>query len=200
MMKAHSRSVDAVSANQDIANDHRPGQRRRDPRLDFFRGIGVFIIFMAHPSGNRGTLWIPARFGFSDATEIFVFCSGMASAIAFGRVFEFIGWRMGTARILYRIWQVYWAHICLFLVIASILVLVDGAGWFAQDYVGELNLHYFFDNSVANLPGLLTLSYVPSYFDILPMYIAILAMIPVVMGLLRRIGGLRLAMAAIVAI
>ncbi len=33
-------------------------------------------------------LWIPARFGFSDATEMFVFLSGMASAIAFGRLFR----------------------------------------------------------------------------------------------------------------
>ena len=183
----------------DLASDHRPGQRRRDPRLDFFRGLGMFIIFVAHLPGNWGALWIPARFGFSDATEIFVFCSGMASAIAFGRVFEFIGWRMGTARILYRMWQVYWAHVCLFLVIASMLALANGSGWFTPDYVGELNLHYFFDNPAVNLPAFLTLTYVPNYFDILPMYIAILAMVPLVMGL-KRIGGPGLAMAAVVAI
>lgn len=68
----------------------------------------MFIIFIAHLPGNQWTLWIPARFGFSDATEIFVFCSGMASAIAFGRVFELHGLAMGSARVLYRVWQVYW--------------------------------------------------------------------------------------------
>jgi len=52
--------------------------RVRDPRLDFFRGVAMFIILLAHTPGNPWTLWIPARFGFSDATEIFVFCSGMA--------------------------------------------------------------------------------------------------------------------------
>ena len=56
--------------------------RTRDLRLDFFRGIGMFIILIAHITDNPWTLWIPARFGFSDATEMFVFCSGMASAIA----------------------------------------------------------------------------------------------------------------------
>ncbi|WP_107989026.1 OpgC family protein [Breoghania corrubedonensis] len=201
MDKAPSLSVAASNAAPDVApdlaGDHRPGQRQRDPRLDFFRGLGMFIIFVAHLPGNWGALWIPARFGFSDATEIFVFCSGMASAIAFGRVFEFIGWRMGTARILYRMWQVYWAHIGLFLVIASMLAAADATGWFAKDYVGELNLHYFFDNPAVNLPAFLTLTYVPNYFDILPMYIAILAMVPIVMGL-RRIGGPGLAMAAVV--
>ena len=58
--------------------------RVRDPRLDFYRGIAMFIILCAHTPGNFFTSWIPARWGFSDATEIFVFCSGMASAIAFG--------------------------------------------------------------------------------------------------------------------
>jgi len=54
----------------------------------------MFIIFIAHVPGNSWTLWIPARFGFSDATEIFVFCSGMASAIAFGRVFNEHSWSL----------------------------------------------------------------------------------------------------------
>ncbi|WP_321342788.1 OpgC domain-containing protein [Breoghania sp.] len=175
-----------------------PAKKRRDPRLDFFRGIGMFIIFIAHLPGAWATLWIPARFGFSDATEIFVFCSGMASAIAFGRIFEDIGWRMGAARILYRMWQVYWAHIGLFLAIAALLATADATGWFAIDYTARLNLQHFFANPAMNLPGLLTLTYVPNYFDILPMYIAILAMIPVVMGL-RRIGGPGLAMAAVAA-
>ncbi|MGB0904763.1 MAG: OpgC domain-containing protein, partial [Mangrovicoccus sp.] len=83
--------------------------RIRDPRLDFFRGIAMFIILFAHIPGNWWTLWIPARFGWSDATEIFVFCSGMASAIAFGGAFARKGWWLGTARVAFRIWQVYWA-------------------------------------------------------------------------------------------
>ncbi len=63
-----------------------PTPQPRDPRLDFFRGVGMFIILIAHITNNPWTLWIPARFGFSDATEMFVFCSGMASALAFGAV------------------------------------------------------------------------------------------------------------------
>ena len=69
---------------------HHAARRPRDPRLDFFRGVGMFIILIAHITDNPWTLWIPARFGFSDATEIFVFCSGMASALAFGALFSFL--------------------------------------------------------------------------------------------------------------
>ena len=76
-----------------------PQPRVRDLRLDFFRGIAMFIILMAHTPGNFLTSWIPARWGFSDATEMFVFCSGMASAIAFGGAFQRSGWLLGTARV-----------------------------------------------------------------------------------------------------
>lgn len=160
----------------------------RDPRLDFFRGLGMFIIFIAHIPLNAWTLWIPARFGFSDATEIFVFCSGMASAIAFGRVFEDRGWWMGAARVSHRVWQVYWAHVALFLIVAALVVFLDSTGWYgeANHFRDRLNLVWFFDNTASNLVGLLTLTYVPNYFDILPMYLVILAMMPVVMLLARQ--------------
>ncbi|MHA7874412.1 OpgC family protein [Roseivivax sp.] len=164
----------------------------RDPRLDFFRGIAMFIILIAHVPGNAWTLWIPARFGFSDATEIFVFCSGMASAIAFGKVFREQSWRMGTARVAYRCWQVYWAHIGLFLAVATAMVALNAIGTLERDYVGQLNLYPFFKDPQTNLLGLMTLSYVPNYFDILPMYLVILAMMPVFVAL----AGVHRALAA----
>lgn len=145
----------------------------------------MFIIFVAHTPGNWWTLWIPARFGFSDATEIFVFCSGMASALAFGGVFARRGWWMGTARVAHRCWQVYWAHIGLFIAVAATMAALDATGAFERDYVGQLNLYPFFNRAEENLIGLVTLTYVPNYFDILPMYLVILAMIPLVMGLAR---------------
>jgi hypothetical protein len=167
----------------------------RDPRLDFFRGIAMFIILLAHTPSNPWTSWIPARFGFSDATEIFVFCSGMASAIAFGRTFDHAGWRLGTARVAYRVYQIYWAHICLFFAIAAFLAGLDLTGLFEKTYVGTLNLVPFFEgitrdgvevaSTVHQLFGLATLTYVPNYFDILPMYMAVLALMPLYVALAR---------------
>jgi len=153
--------------------------RPRDLRLDFFRGVCMFIIFVAHVPNNAWKLWIPARFGASDAAEIFVFCSGMASAIAFGAVFRDRGFWLGTARTAHRVWQVYWAHVVLFLVIAAMLV------WFDQMrgdnfYTTRLWTRPFFEDPGPHLIGLLTLSYVPNYFDILPMYLVILVMMPIV--------------------
>ena len=73
----------------------------------------MFIIFIAHTPGNSWNDWIPARFGFSSGTELFVFCSGCASAGAFGRVFQDRGFRLGSAKVVRRIWQIYWVQICL---------------------------------------------------------------------------------------
>ncbi|WP_179379970.1 OpgC family protein [Jannaschia marina] len=159
------------------------GKTIRDPRLDFFRGMAMFIILIAHTPGNAWTLWIfPARWAFSDATEIFVFCSGMASAIAFGRSFDRSGWTMGTARVTYRIWQIYWAHICMFVAIATMLAAIDATGWHPdKEYIGSLNLWKFFADPAPQLIGLVTLTYVPNYFDILPMYMVVLAFMPLFM-------------------
>ena len=161
----------------------------RDPRLDFFRGIAMFVIFIAHTPRDFWALWIPARFGFSDATETFVFCSGMASAIAFGAVFDKRGWLMGAARIIHRVWQVYWAHIGLFFAVLLLVTTFDKFSLFSPSetysYVSGLNLKHFFTKTPDLIIGLFTLTYVPNYFDILPMYLVILAMIPIVMGLSR---------------
>jgi len=157
--------------------------RARDPRLDFFRGVAMLIIFIAHVPDNPWVEYIPARFGWSDATEMFVFCSGFAAALAFGGTFTKAGFAYGTARIGYRVWQIYVAHIAMFVFIAALMVM--GTRTLGTDHVEVLNLHWFFDNAADGLLGLFTLTYVPNYFDILPMYIGALLLIPVVMALSR---------------
>lgn len=159
--------------------------RVRDPRLDFFRGLGMFIILVAHITDNPWSLWIPARFGFSDATEIFVFCSGMASAIAFGGTFARAGFGWGVVRIAYRIWQVYWVHIGVFLCALLAALVIDLSGVFPDSEVATQNLNKFLYNTGPNLIGLMTLTYVPNYFDVLPMYLVILALIPPMIALSR---------------
>jgi hypothetical protein len=170
LTKTHSDRAQAPDMAQRVKHP-------RDPRLDVFRGIGMLIILLAHVPNDHWALWIPARFGFSDATEMFVFLSGMASAIAFGRLFDREGIVMLAARIVQRIWQIYWAHICVFLVIAT-LMSVAGLKPDGTPYTQSLNLLRFFEDPAPLLIGLLTLTYVPNYFDILPMYMVILALMP----------------------
>ena len=164
-------------------SDKAAARRPRDPRLDFFRGLGMCIILVAHVPWNPWTNWIPARYGFSDAAEMFVFCSGMASALAFASVFDQHGWFAGLFRILYRLWQVYWAHICSFMAVFAFVIAADqmlGVDHYVRE---ELKLQAIFDRPAEHLLGLMTLRFVPNYFDILPMYLVVLAMTPIVMAL-----------------
>ena len=157
----------------------------RDPRLDFFRGLGMFIILFAHIPGSEFVNWIPARFGFSDATEIFVFCSGVASSYAFGSVFMAAGWRIGATRIAFRVWQVFWGHVGVFIVIVAALGWIDAR--LGTSYArGGLNLAPFLDDPARMMAHYLTLTYVPNFFDILPMYLVMLAMVPLAMAIAAR--------------
>ncbi len=159
-------------------------KKERDPRLDFFRGVAMLIIFIAHVPGNYWAKFIPARFGPSDAAEMFVFCSGFAAAIAFGGTFRRAGFFMGTARIVIRCTQIYMAHLGLFFVLATVCAVAT-AYFVDFNYIGKLNLTYFFNNTAEGLAGLFTLTYVPNFFDIMPMYIGVLALVPVVILLAR---------------
>ena len=168
------------------------GQRAgaRDPRLDAWRGIAMLIIYIAHIQWNDWSDYIPARYGPSDAAEMFVLCSGYAAGIAFGGTFAAAGFWIGTGRILLRCWQIYWAHLGLFFtlvaVTAAMTALLAGEG---RDYYGGLNLGPFLDDPAGLMLGLFTLTYVPNYFDILPMYMVILLLTPVVVALQRLSTG-----------
>lgn len=175
-----------------------PGRAPRDPRLDFFRGIAMLIIFIAHVPGNLWTNYIPARFGWSDATEMFVFCSGFAAALAFGSTFTKAGFAYGTARIGFRVWQIYAAHIAMFVFIAALVVAATAAFPDGRNYVDQLNLGWFLENPAQGLIGLFTLTYVPNYFDILPMYIGALVLVPAVMAFARIHPSAALAFVATV--
>ena len=158
----------------------------RDVRLDFVRGLAMLIIVVAHTPSNPWNDWIPARFGFSSAAEMFVFCSGIASAMAFGSVFVKQGFGLGLARIGQRIWQLYWAQVAVFIFTVALSVWATrtlGTG----DYNARLYLDWFLAQPGEAMQALLTLRYIPIFFDMLPMYMLLLAMVPVVM-LLSRIG------------
>src|SRR5882724_503869 len=86
----------------------------RDLRLDLFRWLALWLIFLDHIPSNVVS-WITIRnYGFSDATEIFVFISGYTAAFVYGRAMREQGLVVAGARILKRVWQVYVAHIFLF--------------------------------------------------------------------------------------
>ncbi len=168
-----------------------PAKKPRDVRLDFFRGLSLVAIFTAHVPGDWLAEAIWARFGLSDAAHVFVFISGYAAAMAFGGTFLRQGFATGTLRVVWRCLQLYAVHLALFTLGAAL------AGWAALrgiDYAGFLGIADFFADPGGTLVALFGLAYVPTYFDILPLYMLVLAAVPVVMLLARVHPGLVIAL------
>ena len=161
------------------------GSKPRDLRLDFFRGLALLLIFIAHVPDNWFAQYRPGAFGLSDSADIFVFVSGSAAAFAYGSVFRRAGFLAGTARIVRRCAQLYASHLGLFFAVATFCVVGNHALKTGVDYIGLLNLGYFFDHTQEALVGLFSLTYVPNYFDILPMYLVALAILPLLMLISR---------------
>ena len=91
-----------------------PVAGERELRLDLFRGLALWLIFVDHLPPNILTWFTIRNYGFSDATEIFIFISGYTAAFVYGRAMLEAGFVVATARILRRVWQIYVAHVFLF--------------------------------------------------------------------------------------
>jgi len=142
------------------------------------------IIFINHMPGNPWFAYTPSRLGLSDAAETFVFLSGFAAAIAFGRSFTKAGIGLGSIRVLYRCGQIYIAHIALFIMMVTLFLGMNNLS-FANVQWQLDNLSYFFDQTPDALLALISLQYVPNFIDILPMYFVILLWLPMVWTLSR---------------
>jgi hypothetical protein len=156
----------------------------RDLRVDFFRGLALWFIFLDHVPSNFVGHFTLRNFGFSDATEIFVFISGYSAAIAYGRSERKGGFVYMTAHVWRRCWQLYVAHLILFVFYTA------QVAWLAQKfnnsmYVEELNITRFLEAPHIALLEALTLRFRPANLDILPLYIVLLFAFPFVQRGLR---------------
>ena len=75
---------------------------RRDLRLDAVRGLALWFTFVDHVPNNVLS-WLTIRnYGFSDASEVFVFVSGYACMIAYGGALRKQGWATTVVRAIRR--------------------------------------------------------------------------------------------------
>jgi hypothetical protein len=164
----------------------------RDLRLDLFRGLALWLIFLDHIPSNL-VAWITLKnYGFSDATEIFVFISGYTAAFVYGREMLNRGLVVAGARILRRAWQVYVAHIFLFMIYMAELAYVT-TSFENPLFSEEIDLLGSLKEPGSTLVRALLLTFQPPNLDILPLYIVLLAGFPPVLWLLLRRPTLALA-------
>jgi len=164
----------------------------RDLRLDLFRGLALWLIFLDHIPSNLVS-WITIRnYGFSDATEIFVFISGYTAAFVYGREMNERGTVVASARILKRAWQIYVAHIFLFVIYMAEIAYVSSS-FDNPLYSEEMGIFNFLKQPDVTLVQALLLKFKPANMDVLPLYIVLLAGFPPMLWLVLRRPVLALA-------
>jgi hypothetical protein len=161
-----------------------PQPGTRDLRLDLFRGLALWLIFLDHIPSNVMS-WVTIRnYGFSDATEIFVFISGYTTAFVYGRAMQ-QGFVVAAARILKRAWQIYVAHIFLFAIYMAEIAYVSRS--FENPLYGEeMGIFEFLQQPDVTLVQAALLKFKPANMDVLPLYIVLLAGFPPMLWLLLR--------------
>ncbi len=162
-----------------------PAQATRDLRLDFFRGVSLFFIFVDHIPENVLTYFTLHSVAFNDAAEVFIFISGYTAALVYGRSLAEKGALFATAQIYRRVWQLYVAHIFLFVIFTAevsyaMLVLQNPL------YSEEMRVASFLQEPHLAIIRALLLAFQPMYLDILPLYIVLLATFPLVLIVMAR--------------
>ena len=160
----------------------------RDPRIDVMRGAALLMIFVDHIP-NNGLSWFTLHdFGFSDAADVFVLLAGFASMIAYGRIFERDGLGAGLRKVLLRCVRIYAYQVGLLLM--TVLVVRT---WCLHFGLTPRIIGPILNSPVSGLVLALSLQALPSYIDILPLYVVLLAAFPLLWMGMRRHPGATLA-------
>ena len=99
----------------------------RDLRVDFCRGLALYMILVDHVIGDPVSKFTLRNFGFSDAAEAFVFLSGLSCGIVDLRVLRRVGWAGLTAALSKRVSQIYVYYVLASIAVILILKIAEGA-------------------------------------------------------------------------
>src|SRR5215470_15236985 len=184
--RAHADSVVAARAAAEVKAPSitLPAIGERELRLDLFRGLALWLIFLDHLPNNI-LAWLTLRnYGFSDATEIFIFISGYTAAFVYGRAMHEVGFVVASARILRRVWQIYVAHVFLFTIFLAEIAYV--ATRFDNPlYSEEMGIMDFLKQPDVTIIQALILRFRPVNMDVLPLYIVLMLFLPLILWLMK---------------
>jgi hypothetical protein len=166
---------------------------QRELRLDLFRGLALWLIFIDHVSPDLLTWFTIRNYGFSDAAEIFIFISGYTAAFVYGREMLKSGFVVASARILKRVWQIYAAHILLFAILVAEVSYVT-ISLEKPFYAKEMQIEDFLQQPGESLIQALLLRYRPLNMDVLPLYIVLMFFLPLILLMIKWRANLTLAL------
>jgi hypothetical protein len=173
-----------------------PAPGERELRLDLFRGLALWLIFIDHVSPDLLSWFTIRSYGFSDAAEIFIFISGYTAAFVYGRAMSQSGFVKGTARILRRVWQIYAMHVVLFAIVVAEVAYI-AVGLEKPFYATEMEINDFLAQPGLAMGRALLLRYRPLNMDVLPLYVVLMLFLPLILLLIRWRANVTLALSVL---
>jgi hypothetical protein len=160
--------------------------RDGDPRLSLLFGIAAWFLFLDHVPHNAVSALTLRNFGFSGATDLFVFVGGYTAAILYGKMMLERGFVVGATRIFRRVWQLYAAYVVLFVIYIDLIGYVAKKSG-APELIHEFNIAGILGHTIRTLIYGLLLQAKPLNLDVLQLVIVLMAFFPIILfGLLRR--------------
>jgi hypothetical protein len=183
------------SMNAEIAT------REGDLRLSILLGIAAWFLFLDHIPHNAVSGLTLRNFGFSGATDLFVFVGGYIAAILYGKMMLERGFIVAATRIFRRVWQLYVAYVALFVIYINLIGYV-ARKTAAPEIIHEFNIAGILGHTIRTLIYGLLLQAKPLNLDVLQLFIVLMAFFPIVLfGMMRRpnltvVGSIALYLAA----
>ena len=153
--------------------------------VDFARGLVLVAMTIDHLPGNVLEHFTPRNFALSDSAEAFVFLSGLSIGLVYYRRTLAAGLAPVAHSCLKRAGRLYGVHI---LMTAGALAIFAAAYWlggFNDALIAPHGRAVVFHQPLRGALGLALLSHQLGYFNILPLYVVLMAAAPAILGLAR---------------
>ncbi|MGD0183795.1 MAG: OpgC domain-containing protein [Roseiarcus sp.] len=163
--------------------------------IDFLRGVVLIAIMIDHVPGNPLERLTPRNFAFSDSAEAFVFLSGMSVGLVYYRKALASGLLAVTRSCLARAGRIYGFHVALTVAAVAIFGLV----YWLSGLDALIEAHgrtVVFHQPLQGALGVALLSHQLGYFNILPLYVVLMMLSPLILAMARINQALALSAAA----
>lgn len=166
----------------------------RDLRLDFFRGLGLLVIYSNHVAeiSHRSIFMIFSwrMFGISDAAELFIFISGFLFGLIYYRTYLARGYWACQKKAIARSAQIYLANLATLFTVISLAYLFHRHH---QKILDSDDLDPFFTHTANAIRSFILLDDMPGVFDVLFLYVFFLLFMPILLALFDRRPALAVA-------
>jgi hypothetical protein len=170
--------------NHPFGEEGTSGVTRQPNAIDFWRGFALITIFINHIPGLYFETFTHRNFSISDSADLFVFLAGWALFLSVGGSNEPTPTGKILSRLGSRVVTIYAAQLLISCI--AIAMLAKAATYLENPLLLEWHnaAAIFYDPVNAHI-GLAMLTYQLGYFDILPLYVVLMMIAPVIVLIYR---------------